>query len=136
MNAFGRPARRSANAPPDHGIACPWSAAGDQIVDFGFGAAIVSYSDIRGGWSGAGVSTISVNPLFRNGSAGNIRLRPVSPCIDVGHNPSIPEDLLDVDGDGIDTERLPRDDSNKSRRIDGNLDFINRVDMGAAEYKP
>ena len=70
----------------------------------------------------------------------NLRLSPVSPCIDAGDNTAVPTDTADVDGDGNTTEPTPRDIDGFPRFIDdlciddtGNGDPP-IVDMGACEF--
>lgn len=50
-----------------------------------------SWSCIRWGPSGPGV--ISADPLFLDAAAGDVRLSPVSPCIDAGSNAEVPAAL-------------------------------------------
>jgi len=52
----------------------------------------IRYSDIKGGWKGAG--NINENPLFADPKKGDFSLRQESPCIDAGD----PESLPDRDG--------------------------------------
>ena len=115
---------------------------GPEIFDDDGSNPAVSYSIIQGGWSGEG--NLDADPLFvRPPSAGDdgtwgtddddygdLRLRAGSPAIDVGDNGSVPDDLADLDGDGITAEPTPFD-----------LDMLPRffgsppiVDMGAYEY--
>ncbi len=54
--------------------------------------AYVTYSDVRGGWSGTG--NIDVDPLFSG--AGDHHLTPGSPCIDAGADAGV---YTDFDGD-------------------------------------
>lgn len=73
-----------------------------------------SYSCIRL-WSGGGTGNINVDPSFVSFPAGNYRLDPCSPCINVGDNTAIPAEITtDLDG--------------KPRIIDS------IVDMGVYEY--
>lgn len=95
-----------------------------------FGPADVRYSNVQGGWAGAG--NIDVDPLFvdpagLDGDVGteddNLRLSSGSPCIDAADNSSVPEDVeTDLDGN--------------LRIIDGDDDGLPVVDMGAYEYQP
>lgn len=50
----------------------------------------VSFSNIQGGWTGAGSNNINQDPLFIQTSCGNLRLSHDSPCIDAGSNALIP----------------------------------------------
>ena len=61
------------------------------------GAVAVSFSDVQGGWTGAG--NIDADPLFVDPDNGDFRLSPGSPCRDAGHNNAI-ADLTDTDLDG------------------------------------
>jgi parallel beta-helix repeat protein len=72
-------------------------------LNYGFGHEIyvengftsITYSDIRGGWSGTG--NISDDPLFVDPGAGDFHLTRFSPCINRGRMPGGP--ALDLDGD-------------------------------------
>jgi len=74
-----------------------WGNSSSQISIGGFediATAIVSYSDVQGGWLGTG--NIDVNPLFVNPGTGNYRPAGRSPCIDAGNNAvSLPSTDLD-----------------------------------------
>ncbi len=107
----------------------------------------ITYSDVKGGYTGEG--NINLNPLFAdpNGLDGiigteddNLRLLPGSPCIDAGDSNSVADDLADLDGDGDPNEPIPWD-------LDGNPRFFDDpvtddtgvgtwpiVDMGAYEF--
>ncbi len=77
----------------------------------------VTYSDVQGGFSGAG--NINSNPLFVSPGGSNIdgfELQANSPCINAGNSAAIP--------DGIST-----DDGGYSRIVDGT------VDIGAFEHQ-
>jgi hypothetical protein len=102
---------------------------------------------VQGNWSGTG--NIDADPRFVNAEGQNLRLSAESPCIDAGSNAAVPEDTLDLDGDGNKTEPLPFD-------LDGHLRFVDDpvtpdcqwcappetcgtapiVDMGAYEFIP
>jgi hypothetical protein len=58
---------------------------------------IVSGSDVRGGWPGAG--NIDVDPRFVDPATGDFRLRADSPCRDVGHNVDLPDRVANADLD-------------------------------------
>jgi hypothetical protein len=75
------------------------------------------YCDIEGGWAGEG--NIDADPLFVNAAAGDFRLRMDSPCIDAGTNDAPDLPLADHEGD--------------DRVIDGDLDGLAVVDIGADE---
>ena len=79
----------------------------------------VTYSDVQGGYGGAG--NIDADPFFVDAAAGNLRLRPGSPCIDKGSNAAVPSGITaDLDG--------------RPRIIDGDCDDVEGVDMGAYEF--
>ena len=52
----------------------------------------ITYSDIKGGWSGTG--NLDLDPMFVDPANGDFTLMPVSPCIDAGD----PNSPLDPDG--------------------------------------
>ena len=89
------------------------------------GPVTVSFSDIEGGWSGAG--NIDADPIFAQPGLDNLRLAFGSPCVDAGSNAALPPDVHDLDGDGNTTEPLPVDADGESR-VQGAV-----VDMGAYE---
>lgn len=90
------------------GISC---GAGGGVCNF-------TYSDVQGGWPGAG--NIDVNPQFVDAANGNYRLRWGSPAIDAGTNSGAPP--FDLEG--------------VARPQDGNFDGIRVTDMGAYERAP
>ncbi len=57
---------------------------GEEIIDFN-SSAIVTYSNVQGGWPGAG--NIDADPLFVNAPA-DVSLHAASPCIDAGTDTS------------------------------------------------
>ena len=83
----------------------------------GFAAGSISFSNGTGITGGSG--NLAVDPLFVSAGSGDLRLAPSSPCIDAGDPLNSPL--------SIDTLGFPR-------YLDGNLDGIQRVDMGAYEY--
>jgi len=85
----------------------------------------VTYSDVEGGFSGAG--NISDDPLFLDEVAGNYRLHDLSPCIDGGSNDLLNTDFLDADLDNDMLEKTPLDMDGKSR-----VRYVT-VDMGPYE---
>lgn len=104
---------------------------GPQIYNANNGTATVSYSNVQGGWAGAG--NINTDPLFMDADGAdniagtvddNLRLEPNSPCIDAGNNLSV---LATTDLDGnprfVDIPTVP-DTGNGTPPI---------VDMGAYE---
>ena len=70
-----------------------WGSLPDQIAD----TASVTYSCIQDGYEGTG--NISLDPAFIDSAGGNYRLGPGSPCIDLGSNQALPNDVADLDGD-------------------------------------
>jgi len=85
-----------------------WRNRGGEIAPGG--PVSVAHSDVRGGFPGPG--NIDEDPLFVRPGAGDLRLRPGSPCRDAG----------------IDTGSLPPADLDGNPRIQGP-----RPDMGAYE---
>jgi len=102
--------------------------------------AIVTYSDVQGGYPGTG--NIDADPMFHDTDGpddtlgtedDNLRLLPDSPCIDAGDNTAVPADTADLDGDGDTSEPIPFDLDGNRRIVDGDRDGISTVDMGAYE---
>lgn len=112
-----------------------WGDEPDEISDVGNGV-IVRFSNVRGGWGGAGDHVIDANPLF----VGDLGLAAGSPCIDAGHNWAVPADALDLDGDGTLIELLPLDLGGQPRFAaapggpDSGCGVVAIVDMGAYEH--
>lgn len=82
-----------------------------------FTAGTISYSDGPGISGGTG--NLNVDPQLVNATLGDLRLQATSPCIDAG-DPTFASVWLDALG-------IPR-------FLDGNLDYTQRVDIGANEY--
>jgi len=79
---------------------------------------IITYSDVEGGWPGAG--NRDSDPCFVDVAGGDLRLMFGSPCIDTGNN---------------NASNLPStDQAGNPRVVDGNCDGSRMVDMGALEY--
>ncbi|MCH8147514.1 MAG: right-handed parallel beta-helix repeat-containing protein, partial [Planctomycetes bacterium] len=101
-----------------------WSNAGGEIVEASGAVTTVTYSDVQGGWSGAGGNNIDVDPQFADA---DLRLSPGSPCIDAGDNTAVPAGITtDLDGNArfVDDGATP-DTGNGSCPV---------VDMGAFEF--
>jgi hypothetical protein len=126
-----------------------WGDAPEEVIALNFSTPVVTYSDVQGSWAGA--SNIDSDPCFvgsgywdDNGTtgdsnddswvAGDYRLRPDSPCVDVGDNNSITADAADIDGDANTVEALPWDLDGHYRISDGDCNGNSRVDMGVYEY--
>ncbi len=94
-----------------------WGDTPDEIW-LASGTLVITYSDIQGGWPGAG--NIDADPCFVDAGGGDLRLLPDSPCIDAGYNdaPNLP--ATDLDG--------------HPRVIDGDCNDTEVVDMGAYEF--
>jgi len=106
-----------------------WRNTPEQIS----GRAVITYSDIQGGWRGEG--NINADPCFVDPDSNDFHLLAGSPCIDAGENSSVPADIHDLDGDGNTTEPIPFDLDDNPRIVDGNSDGNSVVDMGAYEYE-
>jgi len=71
------------------------SVPGDMnMVDLGFGIFSVTYSDIEGGYDGAG--NLDLDPMFVDSAGGDYRLGVGSPCIDKGTSAGAP--VADIAG--------------------------------------
>ncbi len=125
-----------------------WGNSPDQIYDDSDATSTVLYSNVQGGWSGAG--NLDTEPLFVDPDGlddvvgtedDNLRLSSGSPCIDAADNTAVPSDATDLDDDGDTDEPIPFD-------LDGNPRFIDDpwspdtgagdcpiVDMGAYEFQ-
>ncbi len=98
------------------------ASSGAQVYEEGASAVTATYSDIQGGWSGAG--NLDADPLFVDADGAddisgttddNLRLQPGSPAVDAGSNAAVPA--------GVTT------DLNGAPRISNGV-----VDMGAHEH--
>ncbi len=106
-----------------------WGDAAGEI-HLASGSAVVTYSDIQGGWAGQG--NINANPQFidptgPDGIPGTVdddlHLLAGSPCVDAGKNNLLPLAITtDLDGN--------------PRIVDGDDDGLPIVDMGAYERPP
>jgi hypothetical protein len=68
------------------------ASSGSEIYDDATGVLTVTYSDIKGGWTGTG--NINADPVFVDPVNGDFHLQAGSPCIDTGD----PNSPLDPDG--------------------------------------
>ena len=102
-----------------------WGNVGSNQQMWG---AVVSYSNVQGGWAGGGAGNIDEDPLFVDPENGDFRLSPNSPSIDAADNTAVPEDITtDLDGN-------PRfvDDAHT---VDTGLGDQPIVDMGPYEFQ-
>jgi hypothetical protein len=89
----------------------------NQVTNIISGSAVISYSDVQGGYAG---TNIDADPVFLNTGNDNYRLDDTSPCIDSGDNAAV-------------TTSYDLDDN--LRIVDGpDGDSTATVDMGAYEY--
>lgn len=100
---------------------------GDQIFSAGSSVTTVTYSDVQGGWGGAG--NINSDPKFVNPSSDDYKLQLSSPCKEKGHTTSLPTDIGDLDWDNNTAETLPLDLALQQRVR------ACSVDMGAFEIQ-
>ncbi len=100
-----------------------WGNAPDQIADDRLTPSIVSHCDIQGGWNGPGAGNIDADPSFVSPQSGDYRLQAGSACIDAGDPDAV------VEPGESDLTGLPRS-------IDGDLDGVAVVDIGAFERAP
>jgi len=94
-----------------------WGNMPDEIFNKS-STATVTYSDVQGGYSGAG--NINADPCFVDAIGGNLRLLSGSPCIDAGNNGAAGLPATDLAGN--------------PRIMDGDQDGTSTVDMGAFEF--
>jgi hypothetical protein len=66
-----------------------WDNTAPAINWYWSDSAPISYSNVEGGWSGAG--NIDADPRFIKGAYGDYHLQPLSPCIDRGTDQGMPE---------------------------------------------
>jgi len=96
-----------------------WKDSPDEIVVSHSSDALVSYSNIQGGFEGEG--NISEDPKFADSENIDFHLTFNSPSIDAGNNHFVDNDVMfDDDGD--------------PRVVDGLADGISVVDMGSDEF--
>jgi pectin methylesterase-like acyl-CoA thioesterase/plastocyanin len=96
-----------------------WGDTPEEIASLdGTGQTTITYSDIQGGWPGAG--NLNADPLFVDPNLGDLRLRAGSPCIDAGDNTVSSLPAMDLAG--------------QPRVANGDDDEGAVVDMGAYEY--
>ncbi len=102
-----------------------WNDA-PQEVYIASGTVAATYSDIQGGWAGAG--NINLDPAFVDPLGSNHRLLAGSPCIDAGDNAAVPPGVTtDLDGN----PRFADDPATP----DTGLGAPPIVDMGAYEHQ-
>jgi hypothetical protein len=112
-----------------------WNDSPDEIYNNST-SPTVSYSDVEGGTgqSWFGIGCIDADPCFADAIGGDLRLGPISLCIDAGDNDSVPADTADLDGDGNTVEPIPFDLDGQPRFVDGDCNDTAIVDMGAYEF--
>jgi hypothetical protein len=97
--------------------------APDQISQVTHTTATVQFSNVQGGWAGAGIGNVDLDPQWANDL---LWLSPASP-MNAGNNTFIPPDWADLDDDGNSAEPTPFDRNGMPRVQSGT------VDMGAYE---
>ena len=103
-----------------------WGNDGDAVTSKSGGELFVRASNVEGGWKGPG--NIDLPPGITVDPDGTITMDGDSPCIDAGNDGLLPDDLLDLDGDGNMAEVLPLDMA-EGVRVEGIS-----VDIGPIEY--
>ncbi len=105
-----------------------WGHGIDEIYVDDFSTAVVSYSDVQGGWPGPG--NIDADPLFTDAANGDYRLAAGSPAIDAGDNTSVPVNVT------TDLCNNPRFHDDSGTADTGNPDGVNHmVDIGPYEFQ-
>ncbi|GEM_PF-716233 len=115
------------------------ASQGDEISDGFASATTINYSDVQGGWTGAGTENINADPLFVDPDNADLTLRNYwlmsgSPCIDEGSNAALPSDSQDLDSDTDTGEDIPWDLDSNPRLVDSDCDETATVDMGVYEF--
>jgi len=102
---------------------------GGEVFNAPTQATPITYSDVKGGWSGTG--NINSDPVFVSAHYNNYQLQCDSPCRDAGINssPSLPDDIGDLDWDTVTSEPIPKDLAFSSRVVSS------VVEMGAYELQ-
>ncbi len=106
-----------------------WDDLPNEIVDGISSSSTVTYSDVEGGWSGAGGNNIDADPLFLADIPDQVQLLSTSPCIDAG------------DSTGLWQKGILKDMDGKIRYADiaavadTGTGFVTFVDMGAYEFQ-
>jgi parallel beta-helix repeat protein/predicted outer membrane repeat protein len=122
---------RNWNSSPTVTNSILWDNEPDEISSGGTSVPVVNYSDIQGGHVGTG--NINTDPNFVDANNPdpnlvNLRLLPVSPCIDAGDT-TVPSVTVDLDGNprGLDDPASP----------DTGVSVLGvTVDIGAYEFHP
>lgn len=96
-----------------------WNDTPREIYNYS-SSPTITYCDSQDGIY-IGQGCISKDPKFVDPNNGDFHLQPYSPCIDHGNNKAVNPPYTDFEGD--------------PRVIDGNGDFVPRVDMGADEFR-
>ncbi len=97
-----------------------------EFVNVGGSTTTATFSNIQGGWTGAG--NINQNPMFVSQNQGDFNLSPGSPCIDAGKNSAVPGW---VETDLAENPRFVDDPDTKDTGV-GDPPL---VDMGALEFQ-
>ena len=117
-----------------------WDNAGISILTLSGSSVGVDHAVVEGGFAG-GTSVSVSDPMFYVAPAagpdgewgtdddlyGDLRLEPGSPAVDAGDVGLVPDDVFDLDGDGITDEPLPVDLDGEPRVQDAG------VELGAYE---
>ncbi len=127
----GGMANFASNATVDNCIL--WDDIPVEITNFAGGVTTVRFSDVQGGWSGAGMNNIDANPMFVDAPNGNLRLLAGSPCIDAADNTAVPAGVTtDLGGN----PRFVDDpDTSDCQQAPGECGDPPVVDMGAYEFQ-
>jgi hypothetical protein len=126
--------RGSGALAPEFDNVIVWGNTADTDPNLSLTAGTITNAIVQGGCPGAATcsNVSSSDPVFMDLVNGDLRLQINSPALDIGDLLLLPSDVLDLDGDGDTSERVPLDVALETRIIDA-LGGGAKVDLGAHE---